>query len=586
LAAPTEGSSINFLADAIAKPIRENEGGTHVYVGESHSIGSLLVDLAADGTRKAQHLLVPRSTAKALQPEDLTYLKEKGAFSLPTDLICNALVQSYFEHVHPTTPIIDKTVFLIAFNEGGVQRVNLLLLWSMFSASASFTPESVVQDAGYTNRIQMKESFLARAKSLFHLSGEDEKIVLIQSALLISFWFSDAEDVMQTWYWTGIAFGLAQTMGLHRDPVSANPNSSVPEQHRKLWRRIWWNCVIRDSWVALLMGRPMRIQSEDCDCPPPTEADFSDDGRDPNTIELVRLWLSLLELTKTLREILILNYRPRVEIAATRIDALESLINQNSEDVSPSSPISPLLTFHRLQLVLYRQVALIALFQPYCRHPALHAAHSLVTIPPKIAANKVKDAASQTTEILEKIISMDGIKYFGPTTVSLLPPAMQAHLMQSRSSTGLASRLANLKLDVCLMVLAELRNNYPSACILHDLFTAATMADTPLSHRVQHSVSSMQAATQNPTETEIEELRQEPVQGPVFTTPDTGSDIPFIGGLLQDAPQAPLVDNDFPFSDLSLFPSLNPAWPAEADLALEVDLNAMLSPDELGAFFG
>jgi hypothetical protein len=585
LAAPAD-NSVNSLADAITKPVREDEGGTHVYVGESHSIGSLLVDLAADGTRKAQHLLVPRATAKALQSEDLNYLKKKGAFSLPTTQVCNALVLSYFQHVHPTTPIIDKTAFLIAYNEGGIQRVNLLLLWSMFSASASFTPESVVQDAGYPNRIQMKESFLARAKSLFHLSGEDEKIVLIQSALLISFWFSDAEDVMQTWYWTGIAFGLAQTMGLHRDPVSANSNSSVPEQHRRLWRRIWWNCVIRDSWVALLMGRPMRIQSEDCDCPPPTEADFSDDGEDPNTVELVQLWLSLLELTKTLREILILNYRPQVEIAATRINDLESLINQHFEVVSRSSPLSHLLTFHRLQLQLYRQVALIALFQPYCRHPALHAAHSLVAIAPKVAANKVKDAASLTTETLEKIISIDGIKYFGPTTVSLLPPAMQAHLMQSRSTAGLASRLANLKLDVCLMVLAELRDNYPSARILHELFTAAKMADTPLSHRAQNSVSSVLAAAQNPTQKSTEELTQQSVQGPVFAAPNTGSDIPFISGHLQDTPQAPLMDDDFPFSYLPLFPSLDPAWSAEADLALEVDLNAMLSPDELGDFFG
>ena len=48
------------------------------------------------------------------------------------------------------------------------------------------------------------------------MSGENDKLVLVQSALLLSFWFDDAEDIKQSWYWTGIAFGIAQALGLHR----------------------------------------------------------------------------------------------------------------------------------------------------------------------------------------------------------------------------------------------------------------------------------------------------------------------------------------------------------------------------------
>jgi len=105
-----------FLATSIAKDRPEDASTTHLYVGESHGIASLLDAVDTDGA--GRHLLIPRSTARALQPEDLNYLKEKGAFSLPTLQICNALVDSYFRHVHATIPIIDEATFLKAFNEG------------------------------------------------------------------------------------------------------------------------------------------------------------------------------------------------------------------------------------------------------------------------------------------------------------------------------------------------------------------------------------------------------------------------------------------------------------------------------------
>jgi hypothetical protein len=562
----------NLLIISDAEPGPTNASSTHPSIRESHGIGSLFAALDAGGTRKAHHLLVPHSSAKALQPEDLNYLKVKGAFSLPTLQICKALVESYFEYVHPVSPFVDKSAFLTAYNVGGVQRVNLLLLWSMFSASASYAELWVVRDAGYSTKAQMKESFLKRAKSLFYLSGEDEKIVLVQSALLISFWFADSNDVMQTWYWTGIAFDLAQTMGLHRNPDRGNPSAPVfTVQNRRLWRRIWWNCVVRDTWVSYLMGRPLRIQSDDCDCPPPTEADFGDDDEDPQTIELQRLWLDLLELTKILRDVLVLNYRRRGEVAVSRIDALESLINHRREIDFKSLLVSRYLKFNSLQFEMYRQVALIALFHPHCRQRNSGDVENTLSLSSTIAADKVRNAASETNKILEEIISIDGVGYFGPVTVSLLPPAMQVHLMRSKSSKSLAGRLAESQLDVHLMVLAELSDTYPSAGILHDLFTTAKLADTPASHRIPDTTA--------PTSAE------DSAQVLASTSPDTVLDFPSAGGLFQDSLKAPTLDDVYPLAGLPPFTPLYSVWQADSTQALDFDLNAVLSPDELTDIF-
>jgi hypothetical protein len=514
--------------------------------------------LDVGGTQKAHHLLISHSTSKSLQAEDLNYLKEKGAFSLPSVHVCNALVESYFHHVHPTIPIIDEAVFLKAYRQGGIQQVNLLLLWSMFSASASYVEDWIVQDAGYTTRVQLKESYLKRAKPLFHLSGEDDKIVLIQSALLISFWFCDTSDIMQTWYWTGIAFGLAQTLGLHRNPDAEKLNISVSDRHRRLSRRIWWCCVIRDSWLALLMGRPMRINHEDCDCPVPTQLDFADSAEGSTTSKLWGLWLQLLDLSKVLREILILSYRQRSEPTATRITTLESLINHHAK--VECSDDSPIVRFHCLQLQLYQQVALIALFHSYCRSQKTAVFDSIAPI---TAVSKVKDAAASTNTIIEGMIAIDGIRYFSPVTVSLLPPAMQVHLMESKSRKPLVSQLATTKLDICLMVLAELQNSYPSAAIFHELFSAAKVADVPISHLV----SDMRCPA--------------PSSHDVVTTSDTSSP----SGLLWESPESLLWDDMFCMPDLPFFPSLSDVWQAEAESPLELNIIAPICSHELAVSF-
>jgi hypothetical protein len=78
----------------------------------------------------------------------------------------------------------------------------------MFPASASYLPD--------TPRKVNKKVYTHHAKLQFDLSSENDKIVLVQSSLLLNFWFADTEDVKQSWYWTSIAFSIEQTLGLHR----------------------------------------------------------------------------------------------------------------------------------------------------------------------------------------------------------------------------------------------------------------------------------------------------------------------------------------------------------------------------------
>ena len=57
--------------------------------------------------------------------------------------------------------------------------------------------------------------------------------------------------------------------------------------------------------------------------------------------------------------------------------------------------------------------------------------------------------------------------------ISLLVPMMDIHLNDRKSPNSLVRRLAVNKLDSCIGILDELRNNFPEAGLVYKTFTAA-----------------------------------------------------------------------------------------------------------------
>lgn len=443
-----------------------------LFIGDRQGIGALLhvTQSPASNQKQQQHFMVPRAAAKVLAAEDLEYLKAKGCFSLPGPEVCTALVESYFNFVHPLFPIIDAQEFLGRFEKFGVQQINLLLLWSMFSVSASYVNDSALGKAGYETRKQFKESIVKRAKLLFDVSAENDKIILIQSSLLLGFWFQDAEDVKQSWYWTGIAISIAQTIGLHRNPdrKGGKKNDVIGHSQKRLWRNIWWSCFLRDAWLAFGMGRPVRINTKDCDCPMPTIEDAEETFKGvlvkgnelyaPDVTDFSNLWLELLKVSEGLHEVLRIQYRGNS--SPSQIEALRTNISPQFEGPSlePSTTRNIPLTVASRHMSLHRLAAQIALFRPD-------------TDPTSVA--RVKDAANAINSILEMCMADETVRFSAPMIIPLVVPAMFSHLMAAKSKEEMKSQLGRHKLDFGLMFLKTLENNYPAAEIVSRLFTAA-----------------------------------------------------------------------------------------------------------------
>lgn len=200
---------------------------------------------------------------------------------------------------------------------------------------------------------------------LYDLDRGTDKLILIQSVLLLSFWYTDPQDHTGAWYWVGIAISLAQSIGIHRDPQFTH--NVMPIESRPLVCRIWWSCVIRDRWLSLAKGRPMRIHDEDCDVPMPRAEDifhelYAIDSkiRDvfvPSQLDLLaETWIGLMKTSFYLGQILRLYYRVRgPKPSPQEIEKLASDLHSVGQMEVPQASTDDLVLIHKYHLDLFYQ---------------------------------------------------------------------------------------------------------------------------------------------------------------------------------------------------------------------------------------
>lgn len=81
--------------------------------------------------------------ASDLSVEDFQFLKQKGAFELPSRPLLDELVFNYFEVFHPFFPVVDKPAFLNEYEsleKTDSQSPSLLLLQAIIFTSCAVSP--------------------------------------------------------------------------------------------------------------------------------------------------------------------------------------------------------------------------------------------------------------------------------------------------------------------------------------------------------------------------------------------------------------------------------------------------------------
>ncbi|CRK28293.1 hypothetical protein BN1708_015177 [Verticillium longisporum] len=147
--------------------------------------------------------------------EDYSYLKQKGSFSLPKRDVLEDLLECYFDYIHPTMPFIDETEFWEIYHGRDADgqpsppshrtRISWLIFQAMLFAATTCASPELLRRAGYTSRMVARREAFFKVRTLYSLDIERDKMVLLQTFLLMSYWRGDAGEDKDAWHWSGLA---------------------------------------------------------------------------------------------------------------------------------------------------------------------------------------------------------------------------------------------------------------------------------------------------------------------------------------------------------------------------------------------
>ena len=318
------------------------ENATVTFLGESFPLAHLLETISQRGGIHILHppeasndeVLSPRYNHPAhLAEEDVQYLAAKHCLNMPVKQCSDVLVSAFVDRVYPLYPVVVLHDFLADLRSGSL---SLLLLNAVCCAGSSFCNLADLTPLGFKSRKDARDTFYRRAKLLFDFGYESNKITILQSTTLMSFWPSKPQDTWTFYHYIGFSVTLAESLGVHRSMAQANMSG----KNRSLLKRIWFALVIRDAWGAALYGRPFRINDRQCDADQPTLDDFECDVLDwdmPPSIRTARLYfVQASSLALILRNVISL--RSSSQTPADQYDATIERVRADLEMWNSSLP--------------------------------------------------------------------------------------------------------------------------------------------------------------------------------------------------------------------------------------------------------
>jgi len=468
------------------------------------------------GNNRTANAFLPdyiRGLPARFQKEDIDYLAAKGALTIPDVGLRNELLKAYIHYVHSYMPLLDLEEFLqtIVQNDG-IHRISLLLFQAVMFAGMAFVDMKHLQAAGYQTRKAARKIFFQRARLLYDFDYEVDRISLVQSLLLMTYWYETPDDQKDTWHWMGVSLSLAHTIGLHRDPG----NSRMDLRRQRMWKRIWWSTYTRDRLIALGMRRPMRVKDDDCDVPMLTMDDFEFQAFSPEIVKMVgdseilqnvshqrelalmfiekaRLCLCVSHVLSAQYSVLSHKFGGTMETTMMLVpkkSTAESFevrrCDQELEDWLANLPVETQYTpsgvskLPEAREVLHSHRALLKMVY-LTTSSALHRPQVLPAVPypsmdselQELSRQKVRSAAVEITAIAQDLHVLDLTRYYPTTGVTVLLPAVIIHLLDIKSSDPSVRMTSLQRFYQCMRILQRLREIYASADFATSFLEAA-----------------------------------------------------------------------------------------------------------------
>ncbi|KAI9054772.1 hypothetical protein LZ554_001920 [Drepanopeziza brunnea f. sp. 'monogermtubi'] len=513
-----DGTYVQFMKPKFTRaPIKE--AGRVAYLGESSNLTLLVHD--RHGTADVVHYPLPenvrgsRARLTELDNVEIDILHQRGAFLLPPKSLCDELVDAYFKWVAPIVPVINRNRFMKQYRETK-NPPSLLLLQAILLAGSRVCTNPQLMDAnGSTTPAAL--TFYKRAKALYDANYEDDRVTIVQALVLMGWYWEGPEDVTKNvFYWSRVATIVAQGSGMHRSVEGSQLNTA----DKRLWKRIWWTLFTRDRSVAVALGRPVHINTDDSDVEMVCEDDFIEDDNDqppeyPPDPMHVQFFLQYVKLCEIMG--LVLSQQYSVASKARRQNAID--LTHSDMALADWLQNCPREVYWDASRHHFWSALLHSNY--YTTLCLLHRAH----MPPASSSrggciednsypsrNIAFQAAAMITSIIENLGNHDELRNCPAFIVYSLFSALIMHVYQMRSSVPSVVQATQERIRICMNALKDVSRVWLVAKMVYTLFESI-LGNKVLEERLQKAAGKRhrkmtQSLTQGINQAQLQQANQ------------------------------------------------------------------------------
>ncbi|KAJ3523036.1 hypothetical protein NM208_g12607 [Fusarium decemcellulare] len=446
----------------------------------------------SDSFIQLPHFLQPLPAS--MSSEDITYLRLKGALTIPGHELCNSSLQAFSHYIFPFMPILDIHTFQECFSTDALfaspsRSISLLVFQAIIFATIPFIETGLLLKAGYASPREARMIHYKRTRVLYDFDYESDAISNIQALLLMTYWHETIDDEKDASHWMGLAKSLAEGLYLHQDSGPAVTSK------QKLQRRIWWSCFMRDQLISLALRRSPHINSDNFTTRMLEEDDFDvySSGIEPSVrqelaalcISKARLCIFLNRVLRTCYELLPRRSVPTQQTTGSSMMLLPKpsvefdtifLIDQEllewelslplcckymeEEPLTPSGGKSAIMA-HKKLLHMVFQTTVLTLHRPNC--DMLSPSLAEASLDQELSWYKVSYAAKAIGKLVTELQSLQVKQFLPSVVVTAIVPAMVVMLKDMQDNTLADPADTEQYFDGCLELLGELSQVYAVA---------------------------------------------------------------------------------------------------------------------------
>lgn len=129
----------------------------------------------------------------------------------------DALIKTYFKHVHPFAAVINRADFICAYRSGDC---SLFLLRVILTTASVHATTDLLSACGFASRSAAQELFFSKANLLHDFAAEEDALLMLQGSIILCMVILDHPTDRDFGYWFHNAIRIATKLDIRNTCVS------------------------------------------------------------------------------------------------------------------------------------------------------------------------------------------------------------------------------------------------------------------------------------------------------------------------------------------------------------------------------